>query len=37
MVPQPTPLFRDDEKNTLLPVSDRIRARLERANKRYHG
>ena len=37
MVPQATPLFRGDEHNAVLPVSDRIRARLERANKRYHA
>ncbi len=37
MVPQPTPLFRDDEQTVLLPVSDRIRARLERARQRYHA
>ena len=34
---KPTPLFRSDDEDSTLPVSQRIRARLERANHRYNA
>ena len=37
MSTSPTPLFRSDEDDSLLPVSARIRSRLLRANQRYHA
>ena len=37
MATSPTPLFRSDEDDSLLPVSARIRSRLLRANQRYHA
>lgn len=33
----PTPLFRNDDEEAGLPVSERIRSRLVRANQRYHA
>lgn len=33
----PTPLFRSDDEDSTLPVSQRIRSRLERANHRYNA
>jgi GTP cyclohydrolase I len=33
----PTPLFRNDEEDASLPVSEKIRSRLVRAKQRYHA
>ncbi len=33
----PTPLFRNDDEDSTLPVSARIRSRLVKANQRYHA
>ena len=37
MTTTPTPLFRTDEEDTSQPTSARIRARLTKANRRFHA